>query len=114
MKRPIVPFAAVAWVVLWLPAFSLQRAAAAETQRFTQDRFVIGMWVSPATNEELDARYREIAEANFTLVVGRSGTNDQQHLERCQRFGLQTLIQADGPVEKLPDEPGLLGLPADG
>jgi hypothetical protein len=67
------------------------------------------MWVSPATNEELDARYKEIADANFTLVVGRSGTNDQQHLDRCQRFGLQTLIQADGPVEKMPDGPACWG-----
>jgi len=109
MKRPTILFAAVAWVVLWLPAFSVQHAAAAEPRPFTQDRFVIGMWVSPATNEELDARYREIAEANFTLVVGRSGTNDQQHLDRCQRFGLQTLIQPDGPVEKLADGPACWG-----
>jgi len=109
MKRPTILFAAVAWVVLWLPAFSVQHAAAAEPRPFTQDRFVIGMWVSPATNEELDARYREIAEANFTMVVGRSGTNDQQHLDRCQRFGLQTLIQPDGPVEKLADGPACWG-----
>ena len=109
MKRTTILFATVAWVVLWLPASSVQRAAASEAQRFTQDRFVIGMWVAPATNEELDARYREIAEANFTLVVGRSGTNDQQHLDRCQRFGLQTLIQGDGPVERLPDGPACWG-----
>ena len=83
--------------------------ASAGPSRFVQDRFVIGMWVPPATNEELDARYREIAEANFTLVVGRSGTNDQEHLKRCGRFGLQTLIQADGPAEKLPDGPACWG-----
>ena len=77
--------------------------------RFVQDRFVIGMWVPPATNEKLDARYREIAEANFTLVVGQSGTNAAEHLKRCKRFGLQTLIGANGPVEKLPDGPACWG-----
>jgi hypothetical protein len=77
--------------------------------RFVQDRFVIGMWVPPATNEELDARYREIAEAHFTLVVGTSGTNVQEHLKRCERFGLQTLIPPNGPAEKLPDSPACWG-----
>ena len=77
--------------------------------RFVQDRFVIGMWVPPATHEKLDAHYKEIAEANFTLVVGQSGTNAQEHLKRCKRFGLQTLIRASGPVEKLPDGPACWG-----
>jgi hypothetical protein len=81
----------------------------ASPSRFVQDRFVIGMWVPPATNEKLDARYREIAEANFTLVVGQSGTNAAEHLKRCKRFGLQTLIGANGPVEKLPDGPACWG-----
>ncbi len=81
----------------------------ADPSRFVQDRFVIGMWVPPATNEGLDERYREIAEANFTLVVGQSGTNAAKHLKRCKRFGLQTLIRAVGPVEKLPDGPACWG-----
>jgi len=38
--------------------------------RFHQDRFAIGYWVGPQTSENLEARYREIAEANFTLVIG--------------------------------------------
>jgi hypothetical protein len=81
----------------------------ASANRFVQDRFVIGMWVPPATNEKLDDRYREIAEANFTLVVGSSGTNVQEHLDRCKRFGLQTLLPAAGPIEKLPDGPACWG-----
>ena len=36
--------------------------------RFVQDRFVIGMWVPPATSENLEAHYRDIAEANFNLA----------------------------------------------
>lgn len=77
--------------------------------RFVQDRFVIGMWVPPATDENLDTHYQEIAEANFNLVVGQSGGNLSQHLERCNRFGLKTLIRADGPVENLPDGPACWG-----
>lgn len=84
-------------------------AAAAGPVRFVQDRFVVGLWVPPATQENLDARYREIAEANFTLVVGQSGTNTAAHLRRCKRFGLKTLIPAHGPAEKLPDGPACWG-----
>ena len=51
MKHLTVLFAAVAWVVLWLPVGPSVHAAVAEARRFTQDRFVIGMWVPPATNE---------------------------------------------------------------
>ena len=72
---------------------------------FVQDRFVVGMWVPPATHENLDRHYREIAEANFNLVVGQSGTNVLAHLKRCQRFGLKTLVNAGGPIEKAPDGP---------
>ncbi len=92
--------------------FALVAAAsslAATPARFAQDRFVIGMWVPPATSENLDAHYRDIAEANFTLVVGKSGASAQEHLERCRRFGLQTLIPADQPVDKLPDGPACWG-----
>ncbi|MEI8045161.1 MAG: hypothetical protein WCL11_27360 [Verrucomicrobiota bacterium] len=76
---------------------------------FVQDRFVVGMWVPPATRENLDRHYREIAEANFNLVVGQSGTNVMEHLKRCKRFGLKTLVGAGGPIEKAPDGPACWG-----
>jgi hypothetical protein len=83
--------------------------AGATSTHFVQDRFVIGLWVPPATHEKLDARYQEIAEANFTLVVGKSGTNALEHLKRCKRFGLQTILDASGPVDKFPDGPACWG-----
>jgi hypothetical protein len=76
---------------------------------FEQDRFVVGMWVAPATQERLDEHYRDIAAANFNLVVGRSGTNTAEHLKRCERFGLKTLVEASGPTEQLPDGPACWG-----
>ena len=92
-----------------LTLLALGGSSGATPSRFVQDRFVVGMWVPPATNEKLDAHYKEISEANFNLVVGSSGTNAQQHLKRCQRFGLKTLIGADGPIENLPDGPACWG-----
>lgn len=41
-------------------AVACTQLAVAET-RFVQDRFVIGLWNPPATQESLDARYQEIA-----------------------------------------------------
>jgi len=73
-------------------------SSGAETARFALDRFAIGMWVPPATSANLDARYREIAAANFNLVIGMSGTNLQQHLKRCQRLGRRS----ERPPARLP------------
>ena len=92
-------------ILTFLALLAVSNSPGASPARFVQDRFVVGMWVPPATQENLDARYKEIAEANFTLVVGPSGTNVQEHLNRCKRFGLKTPPQADRPVEKLPDGP---------
>ena len=99
----------VGWSLAWLFIGTSSNAATPETPRFIQDRFVIGMWVPPATNDDLDARYADIAAANFTLVVGRSGNSDPAHIKRCERFGLQTIIEANGPVETLPDGPACWG-----
>ena len=51
-------------------------AVAAEAQndgRFVQDRFAIGFWVDPPAELITDARYKEIADANFTFVLGAFG-----------------------------------------
>ncbi len=96
-------------VLVFFALLSVSSLSATSPARFVQDRFVIGMWVPPATRENLDAHYRDIAEANFTLVVGKSGPSTQEHLNRCQRFGLKTLPEADQPVEKLPDGPACWG-----
>jgi hypothetical protein len=109
MKRTTNLFVAAAWVILGLPAFCSLHAAAAGTRPFIQDRFVIGEWEWPTTNAKLDAPYRDMAEANFNLVVGKSSTNDQQHLKRCQRFGLHALIQTEAPIDKLADGPACWG-----
>src|SRR5205085_1348123 len=57
-----------------------------DPRRFTQDRFAIGMWVPPQTSEQLAQRYQEIAEANFTLVIGTAGTTAAEQLKLCERY----------------------------
>ena len=96
-------------------------AVAANTARaqpagppFVQDRFAIGFWVAPQTDENIDARYAEIAEANFTFVIGLCGGKSpapvERQLELCQQHGLKALIPTSGlPPEKLPDGPALWG-----
>ncbi|MBM3241393.1 hypothetical protein FJZ31_34365 [Candidatus Poribacteria bacterium] len=44
-----------------------------DTRRFVQERFAISFWVDPPAEEDMDARYKEIAEANFSLVLGGFG-----------------------------------------
>src|SRR4051812_1302928 len=61
---------------------------------FTQDRFAIGYWVGPQTSENLRDRYREIAEANFTLVIGSNGMDVGKQLALCQEFGLKAIVDS--------------------
>jgi hypothetical protein len=83
-------------------AIAFSGAAVAQgPARFVQDRFAIGFWVGPQTSENLRERYREIADANFTLVIGSHGMDVARQLDLCQQFGLKAIVDASG-----------LGLPA--
>jgi len=83
--------------------------------RFVQDRFAIGYWVGPQTSEGFEARYRELADANFTLVLGSPGITPAAQLALCERLGLRAIVDtrsgqdlADGPAcwgYALRDEP---------
>ncbi len=57
-------------------AFGSQcKTASAEPQSFIQDRFAIGFWVDPPIGDDADSRYKEIADANFTVVLGGFGAD---------------------------------------
>ncbi len=64
--------------------------------RFAQDRFAIGYWVGPPTSENLQAHYREIAEANFTVVIGSAGIEVTKQLALCSAFGLKAIVDVQG------------------
>ncbi len=88
----------------------LTRPAAGET-RFVQDRIAIGFWVDPPPE---DARYAEIAEANFTFVItgfaARTREQNEQALKLCEKYDLRAVIsRGDGPADRLPDGPACWG-----
>ncbi len=89
-------------------------APATEGKRFVQDRFAIGFWVDPPADERMDARYAEIAEANFTFVIGGFGARTpetiQRQLQLCEKYDLKAIVARAGlPPERLPESPACWG-----
>lgn len=103
-KVSMQPFMRRVWkmgilmVALWLSV----TGRAQEPKSFAQDRFAIGYWVGPQTSENLPERYREIAEANFTLVIGSHEMDIAKQLALCREFGLKAIVDAAGMA--LPDD----------
>jgi len=108
MKKSTVPCYVLAAVLFCMTATD---SALGQAQRFIQDRFAIGLWVDPPADDKMDQRYRELAEANFTLVIGGFGANDkptiQKQIQLCEHYDLRLLIKTSDPK---PEE--LLGSPA--
>ena len=81
MSRTIGPAIAVIIGGLLMPT--------ASAQEFRQDRFAIGFWVDPPADENVEQHYLDIANANFTLVLGSFGARTPVHVERqlelCER-----------------------------
>jgi len=82
--------------------------------RFVQDRFAIGFWVDPPSEQINDARYKEIAEANFTFVLGPFGPKNQKdvakQLKLCQKYGMKAIVVGDiKNPSKLLDGPACWG-----
>lgn len=104
MKRLLTAVIAVAM------SFSVARAeqAGSAANRFVQDRFAIGIWWGPP-NENLEARYQELADANFNFLIGGQGTPAAEQIKLCERFGLKVLTEDSGPVEKWADGPACWG-----
>jgi hypothetical protein len=80
-----------------LLAASAGMAVAAESlPRFQQDRFGIGLWCGPPAGEQNEARYREIAEAGFTFVIGGGGGSApeavRRELDLCAGQGLKAIV----------------------
>ena len=83
--------------------------------RFVQDRFVVSFWVDPPADSKMEARYKEIADAHFTVVLGGFGAGTvetvQRQLELCQQFDMKAVVAwpADVPADQLPDGPACWG-----
>ncbi len=115
---------AAAVCLAWLGVVQLIAAEG----KFVQDRFGIGLWVDPPLNEQAQARYAEIAEANFTFVIGifSAATPEavKQQIELCRTNNLKVIVSmAEQEPAQLPtnsacwgyfvaDEPGPGAYPA--
>jgi hypothetical protein len=102
-----------AWSIAGL-LLSAADGRAAEPARFVQDRFAIGFWVDPPADEKMDARYAEIAEANFTMVIGGFGAATPatvvRQLECCAKHDLKAVVSRAGlSADKLPTGPACWG-----
>ena len=84
---------------------SSARLAVAEPARFVQDRLVIGFWVGPQDPDHAEQRYREIADARFTLAVGIPPSD----VPVCDRFGLRALVDVGTKLDSIPDHPACWG-----
>lgn len=101
-------------VIAGLVAAFLADGARGQARRFVQDRFAIGFWVDPPIDGKADLRYREIAEANFTLVIGGFGGRTPETVKKqialCEKYGLRCVVSRAGlPPEKLPESSALWG-----
>lgn len=95
-------------------SFATVAAQAEAPVRFQQDRFAIGFWVDPPIGEDADARYAEIAGANFTVVIGGFGANTPAKVERqlalCEKHGLKAIVSRGNlPADQLSDGPACWG-----
>lgn len=99
-------------VVLWVVAMTLTlQGAHGDTTPFVQDKFAIGMWVNPPLDDQAEARYKELAEANFSLVIGGfdQGTPEQL-MALCEKYNLDLILPARGAdITNLPDGPRVWG-----
>ncbi len=93
---------------------ALLAPAWAEDARFVQDRFAVGFWVDPPADKNMDAHYAEIAQANFTFVIGIFGASTPEsvtrQLELSAKYGLKAIVSMAGlPPDKLPNGPACWG-----
>lgn len=99
-------------IVMVLAVDSAQ--AQGKAGHFVQDRFAIGFWVDPPAEEITDARYKEIADANFNLVHGGFGPQTKEDLKKqldlCKKHGLAAIVKSSlTTLEELTDHPACWG-----
>jgi hypothetical protein len=121
--KPAVFLAFSLWLFTGSHAASAEVIATSATEiaksppsvRFQQDRFAIGFWVDPPADEKIQQRYQQIADANFTLVIGGFGATRnrqvQEQLALCRKLGLRAIVDVPHKsTDKLvPDQRALWG-----
>jgi len=92
----------------------LPSVALAQDAPFVQDRIAIGLWVDPPIDDSAEARYAELAEANFTVVIGGFAAGNEalarRQLALCEEHDLRVVLPTAGlPPDRLPDGPACWG-----
>ena len=82
--------------------------------RFVQDRFAIGLWVDPPMDNQADRRYKELSDANFTVVLGGFGAvgpkDAQRQIDLCRKYDMKALVSCrETSPDKLPTGPACWG-----
>jgi hypothetical protein len=77
-------------------ACSIASNLASDPARFVQDRLAIGFWVDPPVDGQMEARYQEAAEANFTFTLGNYHATTpegiRRQLECSEKYGLKAIV----------------------
>ena len=125
MRTNIKGFAFVVTAIL--AALALSCATASQTPKnpeikdalqhkgsFVQDVFAIGLWVDPPMDAKAHERYRELSEANFTMVIGGFGGKDlktvREQIKLCDEFGLRAIVKCPKvPAKDLPEGASVWG-----
>lgn len=77
---------------------------------FVQDRFAIGLWVEPPASDADGATYyKDIAEANLSLVIAISTPDIPKQLELCKLNGLKAIVNATGSPDTFPEDEACWG-----
>ncbi len=83
-----------------------------DVPRFRQDRFAIGFWVDPPFDGRAEARYRQIADAGFNLVLAGFQKIDERRFRRLlRRHDLRAIVwpRGDADTEGI-DDPNVWGM----
>lgn len=88
--------------------------AAAVDPHFVQDRLAVGLWVDPPADQQTDARFAELADANFTFLIGNFGATTpaavSNQISLCEKHGLKAIVSMAGlPPDQLPNGPACWG-----
>lgn len=83
-------------------------------QRFVQEKFLISFWFDPPADANMDKHYRQIAEANFTVTMGRFGAHEPNGTRRqialSEKYGMGALIYTGGfEANELPNSKTVWG-----
>jgi hypothetical protein len=92
---------------LLLSSAGVARGETNLNSRFVQDIFAIGFWVDPPADDQMEERYKEIADANFTFTLGVFGATTPESIARQltygEKYGLKAIVSRAGlPADRLP------------